>query len=117
VRCSKNCTCLKGDLLYFNFHESDVHRIKDQCAKNHLTRCKVGLLTPRHLFGPKLINHAVLFPIAYVPTQAHATIEIASLTQRIRICFQMYDDQHVIHQTWEHQSTINNITDAAAHFY
>jgi len=74
--------------------------IKNQCAKNHLMRCKVDLLTSRHLFGP---NYAALIAIAHVPTQAHAIIEIlmASLTQRIRIRFRMYDDQHIIHQTLE----------------
>jgi len=63
--------------------------IKNQCAKNHLMRCKVGLLTPRHLFGLKQINYAALIAIAHVPTQAHAIIKIliASLTQRIRIHF------------------------------
>ena len=50
VRCS-----IKGDSLYFNFFAKmtlDGSVMKNKSTETHLTKSKVGLLTPRHLFGP-----------------------------------------------------------------
>ena len=54
VRCSTKYTCLKGDCCTSIFAKTALDRsaMKNQPTETHLTKYKVGLLTPRHLFGP-----------------------------------------------------------------
>ena len=55
----------------------------NQPTETHLTKSKVGLLTPRHVFGPYCME---IYNV-YVPTQTDALAHAMLETRSMRICF------------------------------